>query len=142
MASVSQKAAPEEVLPLLARNVEVQGFQYSQGRAHQPTEYLILLKRYLEQARQLRTLAGMDGIIRVPGCTDAQPLLAIRVVAIQYDVGIKIDQQQIKIAVVVEVGGCRANRICLVIDTPCLPRLTPATTNAGPERVTSLARRP
>ncbi len=72
MAGISQNVTPEEVLPFLARNVVVQGFEY--GR---PTEFLILLRRYLEQARELVQLAGPEGVIRVASCNDAKPLLAI-----------------------------------------------------------------
>src|SRR5690349_5216666 len=42
MAGISQKAAPEEVLPLLADMVKNKG--YVGGR---PTEFLVLVKRYL-----------------------------------------------------------------------------------------------
>ena len=72
MSGVSQNVTPDEVLPFLARNVVVQGFEFGK-----PTEYLILLKRYLEQARELVQLAGSDGVIRVATCNDAKPLLAI-----------------------------------------------------------------
>jgi hypothetical protein len=72
MAAVSQKASPEEVLPLLARKVSMEG--YGGGR---PTEYLVLLKRYVEQARELVAFAGREGVIRVSSCAEAQPLLAI-----------------------------------------------------------------
>ncbi len=41
----------EEVLPLLARNVAVEGYQGRKDRTGRPTEFLILLKRYVEQAR-------------------------------------------------------------------------------------------
>ena len=74
MAGISQKIAPGEVLPLLARNVAVEGYA-SQGKILKPTEYLILLKRYVEQARELRALAGPEGVIRVSSCSQAQPLL-------------------------------------------------------------------
>ena len=72
MAAVSQKASPEEVLPLLARKVAMEG--YAGGK---PNEYLILLKRYVEQARELVALAGPEGVIRVSSCAEAQPPLAI-----------------------------------------------------------------
>lgn len=76
MAGISQKVSPEEILPLLARNVVVQGYG-GQGNSRKPTEYLVLLIRYLDQARELRALAGPEGIIRVPNCEAARPLLAI-----------------------------------------------------------------
>src|SRR6202142_4050406 len=72
MAAISQKVSPDEVLPLLARNVSVQGYQ--DGR---PTEFLILLRRYMDQARELVVLAGSEGIIRVSTCNEGKPLLAI-----------------------------------------------------------------
>ena len=70
MAAISQKAAPEEVLPLLARNIVVTGYQ-----SGKPTEFLILLNRYVQQARELQTLAGPAGMIRIDDCSKAQPLL-------------------------------------------------------------------
>jgi hypothetical protein len=76
MAAISQKVSKEEVLPLLAHNVMLQGFdQYSTTKIGKDTEYLTLLKRYLQQARELQTIAGSDGIIRVSNCDDAKPLL-------------------------------------------------------------------
>jgi hypothetical protein len=74
MAAISQKVTPEEVLPLLAHNVAVMGYDPLGGR-HAPTEYLTLLKRYVEQARELQTLAGAEGVIRISSCSQAQPLL-------------------------------------------------------------------
>ena len=73
MAGISQQISAEDVLPLLARNVSTLGYQ---GNDH-PTEYLILLTRYVKQARELATLAGSDGVIRVPDCRSATPLLHI-----------------------------------------------------------------
>ena len=46
MAAISQKSTPEEVLPFLARNVVVEGYQYWQDKARKPTEFLKLLKDY------------------------------------------------------------------------------------------------
>ncbi len=77
MAGISQKVSPEEVLPLLARNVAVEGYQGRKDRTGRPTEFLILLKRYVDQARQLVTLAGPDRTIRVANCEQAGPLLDI-----------------------------------------------------------------
>jgi len=74
MAGISQKVTPEEVLPLLSRNVFSQGFEIS----NRPTEFLILLRRYMVQARELSDLAANSGmVIRVSNCGDAQPLLRI-----------------------------------------------------------------
>jgi hypothetical protein len=78
MAGISQKVSPDEVLPFLARNVAVRG--YIQERPDKPgkqTEFLILVKRYLQQARELQVLAGSEGTIRVAGCADADRLLQI-----------------------------------------------------------------
>ncbi len=77
MAGISQKVSLEEVLPLLARNVAVEGYQGRKDRTGRPTEFLILLKRYVEQARQLVTLAGPEGTIRVSSCDQAGPLLDV-----------------------------------------------------------------
>src|SRR5580704_4335036 len=53
MAGMRQKVAPLEVLPILTRNVVLHGYQNSR-----PTEYLILLRRYYHQAKELSALAG------------------------------------------------------------------------------------
>jgi hypothetical protein len=76
MAAISQKVSPDEVMSLLARNVSMEGYGW-RGKTPQPTEYLILLKGYLEHARQLKALAGSSGVIRVSNCSEAQPLLVI-----------------------------------------------------------------
>lgn len=74
MAGISQKVAPEEVLPLLSRNVFTEGFEGSS----RPTEFLVLLKRYVQQARELSQLASGSGMaLRVSNCNDAKPLLRI-----------------------------------------------------------------
>jgi hypothetical protein len=72
MAGISQKIAPEEVLPLLSRNVFMEGYDSSKRQ----TEFLILLSRYVVQARELSALA-VAGVIRVSNCDDAKPLLRI-----------------------------------------------------------------
>ena len=74
MAGISQKVSLEEVLPLLARNVAVEGYQGRKDRTGRPTEFLILLKRYVGQARQLVTLAGPEGTIRVSNCDRQGPV--------------------------------------------------------------------
>src|SRR5262245_23588723 len=71
MAGISQKASPEEVLPLLAGQMRLRG--YAHGR---PTEYLVLLRRYLHQARDISKLAAGSGTLHVTNCEDAKPLLA------------------------------------------------------------------
>ena len=72
MAGISQKILPADVLPELARNVYAQGYQ--RGRE---TEFLLLLERYVRQARELQTLAGPNGEIRIMHCADAGSLLQI-----------------------------------------------------------------
>ncbi len=74
MAAISQKVSPEEVLPLLSRNVVVNGFQGGGGK---PTEFLILLNWYMDQARELMAFAGPEGVIHVSSCAEAKPLLPI-----------------------------------------------------------------
>lgn len=74
MAGISQKIAPGEVLPLLSRNVFTEGYEHG----NRPTEFLVLLRRYVVQARELTALATQSGmVIRVSNCQDARPLLRI-----------------------------------------------------------------
>jgi hypothetical protein len=72
MAGISQKVLPEDVLPLLARNVYLRG--YVDGKE---SEFLLLLNRYVEQARELQKLAGENGTIVIKNCSDASSLLTI-----------------------------------------------------------------
>lgn len=76
-AAISQQVAPEDVLPTLARDVMINGYKGSQEKANQPTEYLILLRRYIAQARELQGMAGPDQTLRVSDCASAKPLLLI-----------------------------------------------------------------
>jgi hypothetical protein len=76
MAGISQKVSVEEVMPLLARNIFIIGYEGS-GAGARPTEFLILLRRYVQQARELAALAGTSGVIRVSNCEDAKQLLGI-----------------------------------------------------------------
>ena len=76
MAGISQKAAPEEVIPLLARNVFLLGYEGPSGHVR-PTEFLILLSRYVQQARELDVMAGSEGVLRVANCEQARPLLQV-----------------------------------------------------------------
>jgi hypothetical protein len=76
MAGISQKVSAEEVVPLLAHNVFSQGYEGYQDKGR-PTEFLILLNRYVHQARELAALAGPDGMIRVSNCDEARPLLHV-----------------------------------------------------------------
>lgn len=72
MAAISQEASPDEVLPLLARNVTLWG--YENGK---PTEFLSLLDRYVQHAREIQSLAGADGAVRVTDCDHAKQLIQI-----------------------------------------------------------------
>ncbi len=76
MAAVSQQVSPDEVLSLLAHNVAVEGYTYNRkGQRPNPTEYLTLLKDYIQQARELVALAGSRQVIRISSCDQAGPLL-------------------------------------------------------------------
>ena len=72
MTAISQQIVAADVLPLLARNVVMSGYQ-----AGKPTEYLVLVNWYMDQARELQALAGKEGIIHVNDCEDAKRLLVI-----------------------------------------------------------------
>jgi hypothetical protein len=72
MAGISQQISPEDVLPMLARNASLYG--YYTGRE---TEFLVLLDRYVHQARELQILSDEEGMIRVTGCNDATRLIQI-----------------------------------------------------------------
>lgn len=76
MAGISQKAGDDELVALLARNIYVQGYQgwRTGGR---PTEFLILVGRYVNQAKELSQLAGESSVIRLSTCDDAPRLLKI-----------------------------------------------------------------
>ena len=88
MAGISQKVTPEEVLPLLAHNVFAQGYEGSRDGGR-PTEFLILLSRYVHQARELAALAGPDGSIHVSNCDEAKPLLHTLGYRVRQDCGAK-----------------------------------------------------
>lgn len=72
MAGISQEVTPEDVLPMLARNLSLYG--YDQGKEK---EYLALVNRYVHQAREVQHLAGPDGTIHITGCNDAAELLHV-----------------------------------------------------------------
>jgi hypothetical protein len=76
MAAISQKVSPDEIAPLLARNIFLLGYEGPASQARE-TEYLVLLNRYVQQARELVTLAGPTGVVHVSNCEDAKPLLQI-----------------------------------------------------------------
>ena len=76
MAGISQKAADDEIVPLLARNVFLLGYEGPSSRVR-PTEFLILLSRYVQQARELSVMAGPEAVIRASSCEEAKPLLEV-----------------------------------------------------------------
>jgi hypothetical protein len=76
MAGISQKVSADEVVPLFARNVFLRGYS-GQGSTLRPTEFLLLLRRYVQQSRELAALAGPDALIRVSGCADADRVLQV-----------------------------------------------------------------
>ena len=72
MAGISQESSPGDVLPMLARNAALHG--YEEGRE---TEFLILVDRYVQLARELQLIAGANGTIRIAGCEDAARLIQV-----------------------------------------------------------------
>jgi hypothetical protein len=61
------------VLPALARNVVMNGFQAARSNDElEETEFLKLVHRYISQARELDKLSGLDHVIRVPNCESTQ----------------------------------------------------------------------
>ena len=53
MAAISQNTSVDDVIPLLAHNVALQGYIYrAKDKKPTPTEYLTLLKEYVKQARE------------------------------------------------------------------------------------------
>jgi hypothetical protein len=73
MAGISQKITAVDVMPLLARNIYMQGYE----GGNRPTEFLVLLNRYVQQARELATFASSGSVIRIANCDEAKPLLKI-----------------------------------------------------------------
>lgn len=86
MAAISQKASADEVLPLLARNVFIEGYEGYQS-SRRPTEFLVLLRRYVQQARELSSLTDRHGILRVSSCQQAKPVLRVLGYRIRPDCG-------------------------------------------------------
>ncbi|MGH9477371.1 MAG: hypothetical protein ACRD1C_13755 [Terriglobales bacterium] len=116
MAALSQQTPVPEVLPLLADNVASYG--YSLGH---PTVHLVLLERYLEQAGELRALAGRAGTLRAR-CADAKPLLHILGYRIRGRCG----------AADMELVTANAGRAFLTVDSGFpLPRLDASLRNNG-----------
>lgn len=72
MAGVSQEISPDDVLPMLARNASLMG--YNSGRE---TEFLVLVNRYVHFARELQLIADENGTIHVAGCDNANRLIQV-----------------------------------------------------------------
>jgi hypothetical protein len=72
MAGIGQQVSPDQVLPLLARNTYLRGYN-----GDTQTEFLRLVNRYLKQARELQILAGANETIHITNCNDAGTLLRI-----------------------------------------------------------------
>src|ERR1700740_767044 len=72
MGGISQEVSLDGVLPTLARNASLLGYQ--NGRE---TEFLLLLNRYVHQARELAAIADSGGAIRVAGCDNVSRLVEI-----------------------------------------------------------------
>jgi hypothetical protein len=72
MAGVSQEISVEEVLPTLARNAALYGYQ-----AGRETEYLILVSRYVHLGRELLALGDSSGTIHIANCDEANRLVQV-----------------------------------------------------------------
>jgi len=72
MAGMSQEVTPDEVVPTLARNLSLYG--YSEGKEK---EYLLLVNRYIHQAREIQHLSEPNGSIHISGCGDSIELLNV-----------------------------------------------------------------
>ncbi|HEY2470485.1 MAG TPA: hypothetical protein VGI45_22000 [Terracidiphilus sp.] len=72
MAGISQEVTPDDVLPMLARNLSLYG--YDQGKEK---EYLVLVNRYVHQARDIQHLSDAKGAIHIAGCNEAPALLSV-----------------------------------------------------------------
>ncbi len=70
MTGISQEVTKADVLQMLARNISLWGYQNDK-----PTEYLLLIERYVRLARELQSLTGPDGSIHVENCQDATKLI-------------------------------------------------------------------
>ena len=72
MAGISQDVSPEDVLAMLARNAALYGYDHGKE-----TEFLVLLDRYVRQARELQPLSDASGMIHITGCDDATRLMKV-----------------------------------------------------------------
>ena len=72
MAGMSQKISLDEVMPMLAHGISLQGY-----KGGTPTEFLRLLDRYVHLAREVRTFSDANGTIHIAGCADANRLIVV-----------------------------------------------------------------
>ena len=77
MSGISQKASPEEVLPLLGHFVETYGYEGSKEKSPKAAEALVLFRRYFQQAKALALLAGPDQSLHFANCDESKPLLLV-----------------------------------------------------------------
>lgn len=76
MASTSQEASPEEILPLLGHFVETYGFTGSKEHDPHATEALQIFRRYFVEANTLASLAGPEQALHFDTCDHARPLIS------------------------------------------------------------------
>ena len=69
MTAITPELAPKQVMSALARNVVISGFRSSgpEGGMSE-TEYLRLVFRYLDHAKELEKLAGPSKMLEIPEC--------------------------------------------------------------------------
>jgi hypothetical protein len=72
MAGISQQLPADGVMPMLAENVSLYGYEL--GRQ---TEYLVLLNRYVRLAREIQRLTDAHGMIEVKSCADVDQLVHV-----------------------------------------------------------------
>ena len=72
MAGISQKISLDEVMPMLAHGISLQGY-----KGGNETEFLRLLDRYVHLARQVRSFSDANGTIHIAGCADANRLIEV-----------------------------------------------------------------
>ena len=102
MAGISQEISTEEVLPTLARNAALYGYQ-----AGRETEYLVLVSRYIHLGRELLALGDANGVIHISNCDEATRLVQVLGYRFQHPCGEKD----------VSLATANAERAFLTIDS-------------------------
>lgn len=72
MAGISQKVSLDEVMPMLAHGLSLQGY-----KGGSQTEFLRLLARYVHLATQVRSFSDANGMIHIADCADASRLIEV-----------------------------------------------------------------